>query len=340
MKKVIICIHGLGNKPPKYLLKKWWKAAIKEGLINIGISKKLPAFELVYWADILHEKPLNNRIKDAENPYFLNEPYKRASKNAPIENHSFRQKIIDFFTEQINNIFLNEDKTLNYIFITDAILRKYFRDLEIYYTEECKDENDMTCKSRNLIRRRVVDCIKRYKNHDIMIIAHSMGSIITFDVLNFLIPEIEIHTLVTIGSPLGLPIVVSKIADEQKKKLNGKSIMATPPGITTNWFNFADIMDHVALNYKLADDFSENDKGIHPKDFLVNNNYEIKGEKNPHKSFGYLRTPEFSRILCDFIGGKKLNRGQKALGKAHDIFDKIKEQHQALKDKLNLKTNE
>ena len=31
MAKVIIGIHGLGNKPPKDILEKWWKLSIEEG---------------------------------------------------------------------------------------------------------------------------------------------------------------------------------------------------------------------------------------------------------------------------------------------------------------------
>ena len=337
MRKVIIGIHGLGNKPPKYLLQKWWKDAMIEGLNSSGFKKNLPDFELVYWADILYDKPLNRWEKDKDNPYYLDEPYIKAPKISLEEKHAFQEKIIGFISNQLNKIFLNEDKSLNYSFITDAILEKYFRDLEVYYMEECKDENKVNCRARDLIQERLVQYITKYNNNDIMIIAHSMGSIITFDVLNFLIPEARINTLVTIGSPLGLPIVVSKIAAEQKKKLKGKSIMATPPGVTSNWFNFADIMDHVAINYKLADDFRENVRGILPTDFLVNNNYEINGEINHHKSFGYLRTPEFSKILSDFIADEKLNAGQKVLKTVQGFIEKVRERYKIVKDKLSNK---
>jgi hypothetical protein len=334
MRKVIIGIHGLGNKPPKYLLQKWWKDAMIEGLNLSGIKNNLPDFELVYWADILYEKPLNRWEKDKDNPYFLDEPYIKAPKTISDEKHPFREKIFGFISDQLNNIFLNEDNSLNYSFITDAILKKYFRDLEVYYREECKDETRVDCKARDLIQDRLVNYITKYRNHDIMIIAHSMGSIITFDVLNFLIPEARINTLVTIGSPLGLPIVVSKIAAEQQKKIEGQSIMATPPGVTSNWFNFADIKDHVAINFELSDDFRENERGILPTDFLVNNNYVINGEINHHKSFGYLRTPEFSKILGDFIADRKLNMAQKVLKTLQDFLEKVKEQYNIVKDKL------
>ena len=187
-----------------------------EGLNSSGFKKNLPSFELVYWADILYEKPLYRWEKDKDSQYFLDEPYIKAPKRNFEEKHPFQEKIIGFISDQLNKIFLNKDNSLNYRFITDAILKKYFRDLQLYYLEECKDENVVDCKARNLIQERLVQYITKYKNYDIMIIAHSMGSIITFDVLSFLIPEVNINTLVTIGSPLGLPIVVSKIAAEQR----------------------------------------------------------------------------------------------------------------------------
>lgn len=336
MKKVIIGIHGLGNKPPKYLLNKWWKDAIVEGFNSQGIKKKLPKFELAYWADILHDKPLNYWEKDTKSPYYLDEPYKKASKNFIVEDHSFRTKVVDYMVNQLNKTFLNDDKTLNYSFITDFILRKYFSDLDVYYMEECKDESDVTCKAKDLIRKRIAETIKKYNNYEIMIIAHSMGSIISLDVLNFLISDLKIHTLVTIGSPLGLPLVVGKMVAEQKIKLDGKSILATPPGVTNKWYNLADIMDKVALNYKLSDDFIQNIAGVAPEDFLVVNNFEIGELKNPHKSFGYLRTPEFSKILSDFIGDEKMNLTQKVKDILQKMVEKMKVQQDRVKDKLNM----
>ncbi|MDF1548833.1 MAG: hypothetical protein P1P88_13500, partial [Bacteroidales bacterium] len=100
---------------------------------------------------------------------------------------------------------------------------------------------------------------------------------------------------------------------------------STPPRITGHWFNFADIMDYVALNYKLSDDFSKNAFGVAPEDFLVNNNYEENGIKNYHKSFGYLRAKEFSQALAQFINKKQLSTVQKIMENVHEFFDKIKE---------------
>jgi len=228
-----------------------------------------------------------------------------------VEDHSTRRNIVDFLSRQLNRIFLNDDLSLNYTYITDAIVSKYFKDLDIYYSKKVTNENGHIGLVHDLIRERLVAKLKEHKNDDIMLISHSMGSIIAFDVLTFLAPEIRINTFITIGSPLGLPVVISKIASEHKQMRNTTRLMSTPPGIFNNWINFSDILDKVAFNYKLSDDFSENNLGIKPVDFLVINNYEFNEIRNPHKSFGYLRTSEFSRILNDFILSEELTMKQK-----------------------------
>ncbi len=105
MSKIIIGIHGLGNKPPKDLLQKWWLEAICEGLNNINRLHYEPNFELVYWADILNDKPLNRLITDPENPYFLDEPYTPSPKTIEQKPHSTRKKFLDFLEDQMDKVF-------------------------------------------------------------------------------------------------------------------------------------------------------------------------------------------------------------------------------------------
>lgn len=297
-----------------------------EGLKRSGYNATLPKFELVYWADILHDKPLSLAKKNQNNLYYLKERYIKSSPSFVGENHNTRKKVVDYLSRQLNYIFLNEDLSLNYTYITDVIIRKYFHDLEVYYTENCTIENQHICKAKDLIKDRLIEVLEKYKDDDIMLISHSMGTIISFDVLSFLAPHIPVKTFVTMGSPLGLPIVISKIAAEQKRMLNGTNHMVTPESVTENWFNFSDILDKVAFNYQLGDDFSGNTSGIKPVDFLVVNNYEIRGNRNPHKSYGYLRTPEFSKILNQFIESEELSLQNKFIRRTKQIFSKAKAQ--------------
>lgn len=311
MSNVIIGIHGMGNKPPHQLLENWWRLAMIEGLRSIIDNPVLPKFELVYWADILYDEPLNLYERDINSPLFLNEKYIKAPEKFTHKEHTARTKIIEYLNRQLNRIFLNEDLTLNYSFVSDAIIHRYFKDLEIYYSGNITKAKNRTVKVNELIRERLYNKLQKYRNDNIMLISHSMGSIIAFDVLKFPASDIRIDTFVTIGSPLGLPVVISKIAAEQKQKGDNDIIMTTPQCIVENWFNFSDILDRVAFNYKLSDDFSENSLGVKPIDFLVVNNYEINGIQNPHKSFGYLRAQEFSGILNEFILKERITIIQK-----------------------------
>jgi len=326
MAKVIIGIHGLGNKPPKPILEKWWKMAILEGLKANNFSTDLPTFELVYWADITHQDPLNELEKDPHSPFFVKERYETAPKDFQIENHNTQKKVLDFIGRQLTRIFLNEDFSLNHSYITDVIVKRFFKDLEIYYTENCPGEDDKLCKAKDLIKERLITVLKKYKGDDIMIVSHSMGTIIAFDVLGFEVPEIPVNTFITMGSPLGLPVVISKIAAEQMQTLHITDHMITPTAVTKNWINFSDVTDKVAFGYKLAEDFSENKNGVKPVDIVVVNNYELNGKKNPHKSFGYLRAPEFSSILNEFMIPEKLSIRQKVLRTTTQIINAVKAQ--------------
>lgn len=296
MSKIIIGIHGLGNKPQKDLLEEWWISAIKEGFKLAGIKSPKFKLELIYWADLIYDQPENLEITDKKNPYFLEEPYTLSPHpKLPEKDTSFRKKMLQFIEERLEKVFLNADFSLNYKGVNDIILHRYFRELEMYYS----NIGEQRTLKRNT-RQRLLNILDKYKFDDILLISHSMGSIIAYDVLQFEIKRQKIHTFVTMGSPLGLPFIRTKISDEMKENHENLSIR-TPYCISNAWLNFADLEDKVALNFDLSNDFAPNSKGIFPTDFEITNDYESRGVKNPHKSFGYLRNPEFIHQLHLFL---------------------------------------
>lgn len=301
MKKVIIGIHGLENKPSKRLLKEWWRQSMVEGLVAIQKYSALPNFEMVYWADAIYDKPLNPDITDESDPYFLDEIYTPATTNSHTKPHNFRLKAIGFIVKQLKRAFLNNDLSLKNRTVAENIVQLYFHELDTYYKEPCNDESCIQCRAKKIMIDRVVSVLKKYEKHEIFLIGHSMGSILGFDALCFEVPEIKVNTFITIGSPLGLPFVVSKIASRQNIVHDGKAIIKTPSSIEKNWYNFSDIEDVVALNYKLSIEFNQNEKGVKPVDILVTNNYTMNDKKNPHCAFGYLRSKAFSEVLSAFI---------------------------------------
>ena len=152
--------------------------------------------------------------------------------------------------------------------------------------------------ARETIREKLAETLRKHKNDEILLIGHSMGSIIAYDVLTKSVPEVMVDTFVTCGSPLGIPVIMSKIRAEQQDE---NKTLYVPENIKRRWYNLSDLGDRVAINYNLADDFHKNSKGISIIDKQVHNTYEYKGHKNPHKSYGYLRTPEMSEIIYAFL---------------------------------------
>lgn len=303
MSKIVIGIHGLGNKPPKELLAKWWKEALLEGLRKNNHSLKDFNFELVYWADILHKTPLNPNETNTESEFYISEPYKPEEAKPDREGMSFRKKALEYLEKYSKKIFVNGVLSLNIPSLTELFIHRHLRDLEVYYLPSFTMENGKQKPVRGVIIERLVEALRKHRRKKIFLAAHSMGSIIVYDTLKFNSPEIKVEIVATIGSPLGQQFVISKIKSESGESNN--KVFTIPDNIVGGWYNFADEEDQVAINYELSKIFKENSSGIKIKDILVQNNYKISEIRNPHKSYGYLRTPEFSDVLNSFLTSRR-----------------------------------
>ena len=305
MSEVIIGIHGMGNKPPPKTLSRWWQASIREGWNRSQKSKLNLTFELVYWAHYLHSSPLKPRIKDKKHPLYIKERYFKAPSNVAAEKPGvLRRKIANYLSDQLDRIFLNDDLTINYESIVDFIVHHYFRDLEKYYSSYCVIPSQKNRPARELICSELVNVLHKHSGDKIMLIAHSMGSIIAYEALTQGAADVPVDTFVTIGSPLGLPIIKSRIAVDRDMDPLPAGMLQTPENILSHWYNLADMRDKIALDYTLKDDFQNNSRHIGPVDKFVYNDYAAEDEKNPHKSFGYLRTPEMAAIINNFLSDR------------------------------------
>ena len=306
MSRVIIGIHGLGNKPPAKVLEIWWKASIREGLKRIGKPKKFFNFKMAYWSHCLYETPMNSAIRDEKSTLYISEPYVRYNgKHHEKKTSDLRKKILHNLEAGMEKIFLNEDLTVNYSSINDFIIHHFFRDFEKYYNANCIISTEQNRKARDAIDAHLADLLHKNRKNKILLIAHSMGSVIAYHVLTEVVPSIPVDTFVTIGSPLGLPVIKSKIAAERRIKSPEGVRLKTPENIVSNWYNLADLKDKIAIDYKLSDDYGENSRHVRVIDQVVHNNYKYRKNKNHHKSFGYLRTAEMAEIISDFLKSER-----------------------------------
>ncbi len=300
MAKIVIGVHGLGNKPPADIFKQWWINAIFEGFRRLGSERSSIKFELVYWAKYIHSQPLNPSVEDPENPLYLEEPYMPSTSSFLTPKKSNRKKFLDYLEKQMDKLMLNEDLTINFSAITDLIIHHYFRDLEIYYSKDEKAVGSQTNVS-TAIKDDLKNTLLKYKNQEILLIAHSMGTIIAYEVLQELREQMTVNTFITMGSPLGVPVIMGKIHAGLAEHIPDFGKLSVPENIQNKWINFSDLEDKVAINYDLADDIVPNSRNIEIEDIEVHNDYAYKGKSNPHKLYGYLRTPEVSRAIMEFL---------------------------------------
>jgi Lecithin:cholesterol acyltransferase len=309
MDKIIIGVHGLGNKPPKNLLEKWWEQAISEGLTRSGYTHRKFDFELVYWADALHPVPLNPDETDKDSKLYLSERYSPAPIRKRTKPKDLKDRFIKYFKKKRDSILFNESMHENFPSFTDLIIKRFFKDLAIYLTQKFTEETKSDSLVKEEIRLKLISTLKKHKNKDILLITHSMGSIITYDVLVHSENDIKIDSLVTMGSPLGIPFIIDKLKSDLSSVPGDNNRLRTPENIKTEWINFADPGDGLAQKAGMRKIYKKNSHDVGPNMKLIYNDFESEGIENPHKSFGYLRTPELAYTINEFLnrGKSKIN---------------------------------
>ncbi|HED08794.1 MAG TPA: hypothetical protein ENI57_11800 [Ignavibacteria bacterium] len=305
MSKIILGIHGLGNQPPKDLLEEWWIASINEGLARIGCKGTKYNFELVYWADALHSQPLNIDETDKDNELYLSERYYPAKNKKEIIDKNFKTKTINYLKKQLDGFLFNEKLHINFPSFTDLLIRHFFKDLNIYFTQKCVEENKCDCLAKEVIREKLQEVFNKYKKDEIMLIAHSMGSIITYDVLLRNHNEYEIDTFISGGSPIAVPFIYGQIKHSITGDPYNDSKLPTPDNIKKAWYNLYDPEDKLAQYSVLQDFFEPNKYNVFPTSKIIKNDYEDNGIENPHKIYGYLRSEINAELIDEF-----LNRGK------------------------------
>ena len=282
MAYTILGIHGLANKPPENVLTGWCKAAVLEGLSrNCGNTEQKVEYKGIYWADVMYPKPLNPD----------DEPYIEAGGSGPFKTYKdgWWSDVVAGVLGIAGDALDGAKRYVGMDALADAVLKAKLKDLATYNENKAiRDE------LRGRLKRELLNVPA---NTRIMLIAHSMGTIIAYDVLRDIgrdNPNFQLDHLVTIGSPLGLPHVKNKIYQENN--------LVRTPTVVKRWTNFADRRDPVALDVHLSSDYAPNDRGVQVKDDLVINNYTSPaGKANYHKMYGYLRAPELSEVVRSFL---------------------------------------
>ena len=238
----LILIHGRdqqGNDPAE--LKRAWLAALDVGLSEAGLpALKTTDIEFPFYGD-----ELEKLVKEVDTP-LINEVLAKGGVT-DIHASDFRGRLLQEIAtsagvtpEQINaeyNGVATEKGPLNWEWV-QAILRaldttpigaatidRFTRDVYVYLTYPAVQAAVNKIVASSLTEE---PCV---------VVAHSLGSIITYRLLRDLTCQAKVKRLITVGSPLG----VNAIRDLIKPPA-----LANPDGLT-EWFNAYDPRDVVAL---------------------------------------------------------------------------------------------
>jgi PGAP1-like protein len=88
----------------------------------------------------------------------------------------------------------------------------------------------------------------------VVVVGHSLGSIVAYDLLTRLDQNIQVELFVTAGSPLGYPVVEKNLLGKQPGQK--PRIPSVVPARAAAWVNAFDVRDIVALLHPLAADYA------------------------------------------------------------------------------------
>lgn len=290
MSHLILGIHGFGRKPPQDTLMRDWRAALEEGLrrnYRCGVhgfdrsSLQDFEFKLVYWADQLYDEPL------MDDP----EPYHPFPGEEPLP-HYADDWVDELFADVIDLGESLMDRAMRRPRLhgkTRWLLDRMLRDCDRY-----NNDHELRRTARDRLDQEIRKAQGRQK---VLLVGHSMGSVIGYEVLRQLEQDFDqalVDHFVAVGSPLGFPYLTRYL-----ELRHGDNRV---PDTTSRWSNLTDRRDLAALDAHLKDDFKPSRTGTHIEDDLVLNCYTCPQKRdNYHKAYGYLRTPELSRRVAEFL---------------------------------------
>lgn len=132
--------------------------------------------------------------------------------------------------------------------VPDVVIEKFLDDVA-YYLELPQMRDTVLNVMKNELTT------KFPSGTELVVVGHSLGTIVAYDLLTWLPDEYPVRQFVTAGSPLGLPVV--------QRHLLGASggpkpkVPARVPVRAGGWLNAYDVLDVVALLHPLAGQFAE-----------------------------------------------------------------------------------
>lgn len=157
---------------------------------------------------------------------------------------------------------------------------------------------NIACEVRELLKAVLRPAFEQ--GDDILLIGHSMGSVIAYDTLwelDHLERQAGKLCLLTIGSPLGMRYV------QQRLMGHAQPPARRYPGNIRRWHNLSSVGDLVALDQQVRDDFGQMltlglIEAIEDHCTGIYNYFRNEEGLNCHRSYGYLVNPAVGELIA------------------------------------------
>ena len=307
MTKELYLIHGRDFKPSEAELKKNWLAALKHGIKRDYPQQadkllKNIKIKFIYYGDESNSFLRNiGRRYDSENDQedrknclkllkqyskgdFTEENYDDVPGSSP-----FKEGLADSFAG-----------LLNLFGVADNIITKVAPDMKEYWNHDSAFGSNVRMSLSKQLSKSL------HKDNDILLISHSLGTLIAYDVLwKFShygeyehIKDKKLSCLLTLGSPLGDETVKDNLKGASAKKLRKY------PTCIKKWVNVAAEDDYISHDQSIQNDFEDMiSAGFVDSivDHRIFNLAERGGSSNPHHGGGYLIHPTISKTVVDWL---------------------------------------
>ena len=256
----VIFVHGISNMPEKEaLIQLWYNALATDHAGNEGIELRNHAHvRSVHWADVLYKAPLG-LAAIAESAESSLESIGVLATGGPdlgdVDDAFLRAFAEDMDTDPdalrdgarirppAGFSELEAEAIPLPWFLKKPLMRAAVRDTHHYlYNVAHSPRASETYKVRDVIRARFVSELKAAEKHGpIILLTHSMGTVIAYDCLKNVPACPEVKHFMTVGSPLGLSEVQTHL-----KPGYTRDDGYTHEKVDLRWVNIFDPLDIVA----------------------------------------------------------------------------------------------